>query len=84
MFWLHQLQPILIVLDTPSSAQVFSGFLLSIVFVQSHNGMEVYSDEKDFITAQVVSTRDISGSRWNEWFTGALWLLPLSLAMHCK
>lgn len=33
--------------------QVFSGFLLSIVFVQSHNGMEVYSDTKDFVTAQV-------------------------------
>lgn len=52
-------------------AQVFAGFLLSIVFVQSHNGMEVYSDEKDFITAQVVSTRDITAGVWNDWFTGA-------------
>lgn len=50
---------------------MFSGFLLSIVFVQSHNGMEVYSDTKDFITAQVVSTRDISAGVWNDWFTGA-------------
>jgi len=53
-------------------SQVFAGFLLSIVFVQSHNGMEVYSDEKDFITAQVVSTRDITAGVWNDWFTGGL------------
>jgi hypothetical protein len=51
--------------------QVFSGFLLSIVFVQSHNGMEVYSDTKDFVTAQIVSTRDITAGIWNDWFTGA-------------
>jgi acyl-lipid Delta6-acetylenase / acyl-lipid (9-3)-desaturase len=49
---------------------VFSGFLLSIVFVQSHNGMEVYSDTKDFVTAQIVSTRDITAGLWNDWFTG--------------
>ncbi len=33
-------------------AQVLCGLLLSIVFVQSHNGMEVYSGAKDFVTAQ--------------------------------
>ena len=33
--------------------QVLCGLLLSIVFVQSHNGMEVYSGSKDFVTAQV-------------------------------
>jgi hypothetical protein len=49
-----------------------AGLLLSIVFVQSHNGMEVYSDQKDFITAQVVSTRDITAGTWNDWFTGAI------------
>jgi hypothetical protein len=32
--------------------------------------MEVYSDQKDFITAQVVSTRDIASNLWNDWFTG--------------
>jgi fatty acid desaturase len=53
-------------------SQVFSGFLLSIVFVQSHNGMEVYSDTKDFVTAQIVSTRDITAGIWNDWFTGGL------------
>ncbi|KAK9811695.1 hypothetical protein WJX72_008543 [[Myrmecia] bisecta] len=53
-------------------SQMFSGFLLSIVFVQSHNGMEVYSETKDFVTAQVVSTRDILSNTWNDWFTGGL------------
>nr|AEU04700.1 fatty acid delta-6-desaturase [Lobosphaera incisa] len=53
-------------------SQMFSGFLLSIVFVQSHNGMEVYSDTKDFVTAQIVSTRDILSNVWNDWFTGGL------------
>lgn len=50
--------------------QMICGFLLSIVFVQSHNGMEVYSTEKDFVTAQVISTRDIAPGLWNDWFTG--------------
>ncbi len=50
--------------------QMICGFFLSIVFVQSHNGMEVYSTEKDFVTAQVVSTRDIVSGVWNDWFTG--------------
>lgn len=53
-------------------SQMTAGLLLSIVFVQSHNGMEVYSDQKDFITAQVVSTRDITAGTWNDWFTGGL------------
>ena len=57
--------------------QMICGFLLSIVFVQSHNGMEVYSTEKDFVTAQVVSTRDIAPGLWNDWFTGKL-LSPIS------
>ena len=55
--------------------QMVCGFLLSIVFVQSHNGMEVYSTEKDFVTAQVVSTRDIAPGLWNDWFTGeSFWM----------
>lgn len=52
--------------------QMICGFFLSIVFVQSHNGMEVYSTEKDFVTAQIVSTRDITAGLWNDWFTGGL------------
>eukprot|EP00898_Chlorokybus_atmophyticus_P000597 jgi/Chlat1/1538/Chrsp122S00078 len=53
--------------------QLASGFLLSFVFVQSHNGMEVYNDRhKDFVSKQVVSTRDIQSSLLNDWFTGGL------------
>ncbi len=37
---------------------------------QSHNAMEVYTNPKDFISAQLVSTRDISAGPWNDWFTG--------------
>ena len=39
-------------LTSARRAQVLCGLLLSIVFVQSHNGMEVYSGAKDFVTAQ--------------------------------
>jgi len=52
--------------------QLFSGVLLSIVFVQSHNAKEVYADSKDFVSAQVVSTRDVDGGVFNDWFTGGL------------
>ena len=53
-------------------AQLFCGLLLALVFVQSHNGMEVYSSQKDFVTAQVVSTRDIAPGPWADWFSGGL------------
>lgn len=46
--------------------------MLALVFVQSHNGMEVYLDAKDFVSAQIVSTRDITSSLWADWFTGGL------------
>lgn len=64
--YLSVLKGLLFVLLT----QMICGFLLSIVFVQSHNGMEVYSSDKDFVTAQVISTRDIAPGLWNDWFTG--------------
>ena len=51
-------------------AQCLSGFLLSIVFVQSHNGMTIHSAPTEFVTAQVMSTRDILSSAWTDWFTG--------------
>ena len=51
-------------------AQCLSGFLLSIVFVQSHNGMTIHNKPTDFVTAQVLSTRDILSSAWTDWFTG--------------
>lgn len=55
-----------------AAAQMFGGLFLGYVFIQSHNGMEVYSDNKDFATSQLVSTRDIAPGLWNDWFTGGL------------
>lgn len=52
--------------------ELLSGAFLGIVFVQSHNGMEIYNDAKDFYSAQIVSTRDVAGSVFNDWFTGGL------------
>jgi hypothetical protein len=43
--------------------------------------MEVYTNPKDFISAQLVSTRDINAGPWNDWFTGdciPAWLVELS------
>mmetsp|Transcript_10044 Transcript_10044/g.35003 ORF Transcript_10044/g.35003 Transcript_10044/m.35003 type:complete len:469 (+) Transcript_10044:180-1586(+) len=52
--------------------QFVAGFFLGFVFVQSHNAMEVYSEEKDFVSAQVHSTRNIHSTVWNDFFTGGL------------
>ncbi|KAG1669139.1 hypothetical protein FOA52_002650 [Chlamydomonas sp. UWO 241] len=49
-----------------------AGFILAFVFVQSHNGMEVYADDKDFVTAQLVSTRNIDPGLVTDWFFGGL------------
>lgn len=53
-------------------AEMLSGFLLGFVFVQSHNAMEIYEGSKDFASAQLVSTRNIFGGLWNDWFSGGL------------
>jgi hypothetical protein len=52
------------------AAQFICGLLLSIVFIQSHNGMAVYSKPPDFYSAQIISTRNISSGLWNDWFSG--------------
>lgn len=52
--------------------QVVGGLMLGYVFVQSHNGMEVYADDKDFASAQLVSTRNVAPGLWNDWFTGVM------------
>jgi len=70
-FALSQL-PLLQSIGFVVASQMFSGFMLSLVFVQSHNGMEIYSGTKDFFSAQIVSTRDIFGTAFNDWFTGGL------------
>ncbi|KAG0573811.1 hypothetical protein KC19_VG211200 [Ceratodon purpureus] len=53
-------------------SELMSGFLLGYVFVLSHNGMEVYNTSKDFVNAQIASTRDIKAGVFNDWFTGGL------------
>ena len=54
------------------TAQLVAGLYLALVFVQSHNGMEVYSSVLDWMTAQAVSTRDVVSTPWTDWFTGGL------------
>ena len=54
------------------ATQLACGLCLALVFVQSHNGMEVYSETKDFVSAQAASTRDISSTVVSDWFTGGL------------
>ena len=53
-------------------SQALSGFMLGLAFVQSHNGMEIYGEAKDFVTAQVISTRDIVHSAFVDFFMGGL------------
>ena len=54
-------------------SRLWGGFLISWVFIQSHNGMTYY-DRKTlgFYEAQAVSTRNMSLDKWTTWFTGGL------------
>ncbi|XP_024379482.1 acyl-lipid (9-3)-desaturase-like [Physcomitrium patens] len=52
--------------------ELMCGMLLGFVFVLSHNGMEVYNKSKEFVNAQIVTTRDIKANLFNDWFTGGL------------
>ncbi|CAI5491591.1 unnamed protein product, partial [Closterium sp. Naga37s-1] len=54
------------------TGQICGGLFLAVVFVQSHNAMEIYNEGKDFYTAQIVTTRDVNGGLFNDWFTGGL------------
>jgi fatty acid desaturase len=45
---------------------------LGFVFTLSHNGKEVYNESKDFVRAQVVTTRNTHVHWFNDWFTGGL------------
>lgn len=53
-------------------SEVMSGLMLSFVFIQNHNSMEIYSTPKDFYTSQIISTRDVRFSAFHDWFTGGL------------
>ena len=57
------------------AAQFAGGFMLGYVFIQSHNGMSVHTDEalkKDFFSNQMLTTRNIHSTAFNDWFTGGL------------
>ncbi|KAL2621888.1 hypothetical protein R1flu_002093 [Riccia fluitans] len=53
-------------------SEFFSGLFLSIVFTVSHNGMEMYTNPKNFVTAQLASTRNIKNQFFYDWFSGGL------------
>jgi len=53
-------------------SELVCGILLGFVFIQSHNGMEVYSDSRNFVASQLASTRNVHASLFNDWFTGGL------------
>jgi hypothetical protein len=60
---LHPLQAVLFYV----MSQFFCGILLGFVFMQSHNGMEIYSDRRDFVSSQLASTRNIHSNLFNDW-----------------
>ena len=70
-------------LETNSSRAVFllvsqslGGLFIAVVFTVGHNAMEVFTSEEmkdvDFIRLQVRSTRDITPTVFNMWFSGGL------------
>ena len=52
-------------------SEFFCGILLGYVFIQSHNGMEIYSDGRDFVSSQLASTRNVHGGLFNDWYATA-------------
>jgi hypothetical protein len=48
-------------------SELFCGVLLGFVFIQSHNGMEVYNDSRDFVSSQLASTRNVHSNLFNDW-----------------
>lgn len=70
-------------LETNSSRAVFllvcqslGGLFIAVVFTVGHNAMEVFTSEEmkgtDFVRLQVRSTRDITPTVFNMWFSGGL------------
>lgn len=56
--------------------QSLGALFIAVVFTVGHNGMEVFTSEEikdtDFICLQVRSTRDITPTVFNMWFSGGL------------
>lgn len=74
---------ITLLLETTSSrvvflltCQSFGGLFLGVVFTVGHYAMEIFSSEEvkhlDFVRLQVRSTRDITPTVFNTWFSGGL------------
>eukprot|EP01024_Parvocaulis_polyphysoides_P063984 TRINITY_DN7420_c0_g4_i2.p1 TRINITY_DN7420_c0_g4~~TRINITY_DN7420_c0_g4_i2.p1 ORF type:complete len:523 (-),score=68.23 TRINITY_DN7420_c0_g4_i2:1004-2470(-) len=54
-------------------ANFLGGLFLGVVFVISHNGMDIISDrDENFASAQILTTRNIQSSVFVDWFTGGL------------
>eukprot|EP00180_Rhodochaete_pulchella_P000765 Plantae.Rhodophyta-Rhodochaete_pulchella.ctg16001.p1 GENE.Plantae.Rhodophyta-Rhodochaete_pulchella.ctg16001~~Plantae.Rhodophyta-Rhodochaete_pulchella.ctg16001.p1 ORF type:complete len:426 (+),score=44.03 Plantae.Rhodophyta-Rhodochaete_pulchella.ctg16001:148-1278(+) len=57
-------------------AQAVGGLLIGIVFTVGHNAMPVLHEDEcknlDFFRLQVATTRDVTPSLFNDWFTGGL------------
>ena len=51
-----------------------SGFCMGIAFAPNHKGMPIIEpgQRADFFSRQVLTSRDVSGGRWVEFFTGGL------------
>jgi hypothetical protein len=58
-------------------SELFCGVLLGFVFIQSHNGMEVYNDSRDFVSSQLASTRNVHSNLFNDWCA------PFTRCVHC-
>jgi len=54
------------------ATEAVAGFCLGFVFTLSHNGKEVYNESKDFVNAQIATTRNTKAGWFNDWFTGGL------------
>jgi hypothetical protein len=63
-------------------SQFFCGILLGFVFIQSHNGMEIYSDRRDFVSSQLASTRNIHSNMFNDWYARCM-APPLQRWLTC-
>ena len=63
---------------TSAQKQLYCSALLSTALLKQiyrrccPPALQVYSTDKDFVTAQIVSTRDISSGLFEDWFTGGL------------
>ena len=74
---------ITLLLETAASRVVFllisqslGGLFIAVVFTVGHNAMDIFTSEEmkntDFVRLQVRSTRDITPTKFNMWFSGGL------------